>query len=73
MSGLAALGAFCDEPENTVLLAAYLKQAIILYGHHQDLKNGPAVLDKAADFINSLGHPVQWLGLSDIYSIRPSG
>ncbi len=52
--------------ENTVLLAAYLKQAIILYGHHQDLKNGPAVLEKAADFINSLGHPVQWLGLSGI-------
>jgi hypothetical protein len=50
---------------NTILLAAFLKQAIILRGHHQDLKDGIEVLDRHAQFINSLGS-VSWCNLSDL-------
>jgi hypothetical protein len=51
--------------KNTVLLAAYLKQAIILRGHHQDLKDGPELLDELARFVNGLGS-VEWLNMTDI-------
>jgi hypothetical protein len=53
------------EVKNTVLLAAYLNQAIILRGHHQDLKCGPELLDELAQFINGLG-VVQWLNMTDV-------
>jgi hypothetical protein len=51
--------------QNTILLAAFLKQAIILRGHHQDLKDGIELLDDLARFINGLGHVV-WSNLSDL-------
>ena len=51
--------------KNTILLAAFLKQAIILRGHHQDLKGGIEVLDRYARFINSLGS-VSWCNLADL-------
>lgn len=51
--------------ENAVLLALYLRQTIILRGHHQDLKNGIEVLDQMAGFINRLG-PVQWANLTEL-------
>jgi hypothetical protein len=51
--------------KNTILLAAFLKQAIILRGHHQDLKDGPELLDELARFINGLG-PVKWLNMTDM-------
>jgi hypothetical protein len=51
--------------KNTILLAAFLKQAIILRGHHQDLKEGPELLDDLARFINGLG-PVAWLNMTDM-------
>jgi hypothetical protein len=54
------------EYENMALLAIYLKQAPIFYGHHGDLKNGLGILEKIADFINSLGRPVQWSDLGAI-------
>ncbi|MCI0591397.1 MAG: hypothetical protein L0Y67_07340 [Gammaproteobacteria bacterium] len=41
--------------KNTLLLAAYLGQPMILRGHHQDLKDGVEVLDEYARFINGLG------------------
>jgi hypothetical protein len=50
---------------NTILLAAYLNQAIILRGHHQDLKHGPALLDDLARFVNGLGS-VEWLNMTDM-------
>jgi hypothetical protein len=49
--------------KNTILLAAFLKQAIILRGHHQDLKDGPELLDDLARFINGLGS-VAWLNMT---------
>jgi hypothetical protein len=51
--------------QNTILLAAYLKQAIILRGHHQDLKDGLELLDELARFVNALGS-VKWLNMTDI-------
>lgn len=48
---------------NTILLAAFLGQPIILRGHHQDLKDGIEVLDQHARLINSLG-PVSWSNLT---------
>jgi hypothetical protein len=49
--------------KNTILLAAYLNQAIILRGHHQDLKDGPELLDELARFVNGLGS-VEWLNMT---------
>lgn len=51
--------------KNTILFAAFLKQAIILRGHHQDLKGGPELLDELARFINGLG-TVAWLNMTDM-------
>ncbi len=51
--------------QNTILLAAYLHQAIILVGHHGDLKDGIGLMDQLAGFINGLG-PVQWLNMADL-------
>jgi len=50
---------------NSILLAAFLGQAIILRGHHQDLKDGIELLDQLAEFINSLGS-VSWTNMSDL-------
>jgi hypothetical protein len=44
---------------NTILLAAFLRQPIILRGHHQDLKEGIELLDQLAGVINGLGS-VSW-------------
>jgi hypothetical protein len=51
--------------QNTVLLAAFLNQPILLRGHHQDFRNGTDVLDEMAQFINGLG-PVSWANMSDL-------
>lgn len=51
--------------KNTFLLAAFLKQPLILRGHHQDLKGGIELLDRHAQFINSLG-TVTWSNLTDL-------
>jgi hypothetical protein len=50
---------------NTILLAAFLKQAIILRGHHQDLRDGIELLDNWARLINGLGN-VAWSNLTDL-------
>ena len=50
---------------NTILLAAFLRQPIILRGHHQDLKGGIELLDEHARVINSLG-AVEWMKMADI-------
>jgi hypothetical protein len=57
---------------NTILLAAYLKQAIILRGHHQDLKHGPELLDDLARFVNGLGS-VEWLNMTDMVRSDQTG
>jgi hypothetical protein len=51
--------------ENALLVAAYLGQAIVLRGHHRDLRHGLEVLDEAAAAINRLGE-VRWSGLAQI-------
>lgn len=51
--------------ESTILLAAYLGQAIVLRGHHRDLRHGLEVLDESAAVVNRLG-AVRWSGLSEI-------
>ena len=50
---------------NAILLAAFLKQHLILRGHHQDLRDGVEVLDQHARLINSLG-PVIWSNLTEL-------
>jgi hypothetical protein len=50
---------------NTVLLAAYLNQPIILRGHHNDLKDGIELLDEMGKLINGLGS-VLWSDLTDV-------
>jgi hypothetical protein len=54
---------------NTILLAAYLQQPIILVGHHGDLKGGLELLDDLAGFINSLG-TVAWLDTAGLAQIN---
>jgi hypothetical protein len=50
---------------NRILLAGFLKQAIILRGHHDDLRDGIEILDEQARIINGLGN-VQWSSLRDL-------
>ena len=55
---------------------AFLDQPLVVYGHHEDLAGGPAVLAETATFIRKLG-PVKWLSLEQIarsrYSLRRDG
>jgi len=70
---------------NTILLAAYLGQPIILRGHHADLRTGTDVLDELGRMINGLGE-VRWGNMTelsrmnyqlelrrDVAHIRPGG
>jgi hypothetical protein len=61
---------------NTVLLAAFLNQPIILRGHHGDLKDGIGLLDEMGKLINGLGS-VLWSDLTGLsrcnYSWRMDG
>ena len=51
--------------ENTLLIAAYLGQPMILRGHHQDLKGGGGKFLEFARFINSLGN-VAWSNMTNL-------
>jgi hypothetical protein len=42
-----------------LLVAAYLGQAMVLRGHHQDFRGGPDLFDELARFINGMGD-VRW-------------
>ena len=53
------------ETENSLLVAAFLGQAMVLRGHHQDFKRGTEVFDRYARFINGLGD-VRWGNMTDI-------
>lgn len=57
--------AFGNRDRNFVLVAAYLGQAMILRGHHQDLKSGIDLLVERAAFINGLGD-VRWADLAQL-------
>ena len=56
---------FVGTTESTILLAAFLDQALVLRGHHQDLKEGIELLDGFARIINGLGN-VTWGNMSEI-------
>jgi hypothetical protein len=46
-------------------LRAFLDQPLILYGHHEDVHDGPAALLEAVEEVNRLG-PTSWSSLSEI-------
>jgi len=48
-----------------VVIAAFLRQPIVLAGHHQDLFAGLELLSEFAIFVNRLGN-VRWSNLSEI-------
>jgi hypothetical protein len=54
-----------NSSENTIWLATYLHQPIILRGHHQDLKDGLELLDEFARKVNNLGDVI-WSNMTDI-------
>jgi hypothetical protein len=57
-------------------LRAYLGQPLVLYGHHDDLLEGPEVLAEVAAEVNRLG-PTSWCSLGQIaagnYETRSDG
>jgi hypothetical protein len=57
--------AFSSGTPAALRLAAYLGKALILRGHHQDLRHGLDVFRAAARAINSIG-PVRWSNLGDL-------
>jgi hypothetical protein len=48
-----------------IVLRAYLGQPLVLYGHHDDLLDGPDVLAEVAAEVNRLG-PTNWCSLGEI-------
>ena len=56
---------FAGATTNAILLAAFLRQAIIIRGHQQDLRDGIELLNHHGRFINSLG-PVRWSNITEI-------
>jgi hypothetical protein len=54
-----------SEPLDDLVFRAYLGQPLLLYGHHTDLADGLAPLNRVAAAINLLGQ-VDWLPLSSI-------
>jgi len=54
-----------------LLFRAFLGQPLIVYGHHDDLAEGPSILAETADFVRDLG-PVRWLSLDRIARSRVS-
>ena len=61
---------------NSLLLAAYLGQPMILRGHHHDLRSGLELFQEYAKFINGIGHVI-WANMATIsrlsYSSRMVG
>lgn len=54
-----------DRPESELRIRALLRQPLILYGHHGDLKHGLSLLEERAALIHSLG-AVEWSSLGEI-------
>jgi hypothetical protein len=59
-----------------LLFRAFLGQPLIVYGHHDDLADGPSILAETAEFISDLG-PVKWSSLDRIarsrFAVRHEG
>lgn len=56
---------FALHPREELVLRAFLGQPLILYGHHEVLRGGPAELAAAAAQIDALG-TVRWSSLGEI-------
>jgi hypothetical protein len=50
---------------NSILLAAYFDQPIVLVGHHQEAADGLKMVEAVADFINSIGE-VRWRDMKTV-------
>ena len=53
--------------ENTLLIAAYLGQAMVIRAHHQDFQGGMDRFNEIARFMSGLGM-VRWSNMSDVTS-----
>jgi hypothetical protein len=53
------------DPQTCVRFSAFLGQPVIPVGHHDDLANGPDLLETLAALINSIGE-VQWRDMQTI-------
>jgi hypothetical protein len=58
-----------SHPREDLLLRAYLGQAIVVYGHHQDLRDGLDTLADAAEYVNAIPG-VRWCSLADLSRTR---
>ncbi|HSZ68836.1 MAG TPA: hypothetical protein VK756_00600 [Solirubrobacteraceae bacterium] len=56
---------FARHPREDLVLRAFLGQPLILYGHHELLRDGPDALARAAAEIDALGE-VRWGSLAEI-------
>ena len=56
---------FALHPREDLVLRAFLGQPLILYGHHELLREGPSALTEAAAAIDRLGD-VRWSSLAEI-------
>jgi hypothetical protein len=56
---------FARHPREDLVLRAFLGQPLILYGHHELLREGPGALAAAAAAIDDLGE-VRWSSLGEI-------
>jgi hypothetical protein len=54
-----------DADRGEIVLRAFLRQPIVLYGHHGDVREGLDVLREAAAQVNEVGS-VQWMSLGEI-------
>jgi hypothetical protein len=54
-----------EDYQNTILIAALLRQPIIARGHHQDVSDGLQLLADVSGFVNSLG-TVRWSDMKQI-------
>jgi hypothetical protein len=60
---------FALHPREDLVLRAFLGQPLILYGHHELLRDGPDALARAAAEIGALGE-VHWCSLAEIARAR---
>src|SRR5262249_48984385 len=61
-----------EHPREDLVLRAFLRQPLILYGHHDTFADGLDVLAEAAADVNRLGD-VRWQSLGAIASTAPAG
>jgi hypothetical protein len=58
-----------SQDRDELAFRAFLDQPLVVYGHHDDLAGGPAILAETAAFVNELG-PAKWESLERIVRSR---